>query len=159
MKRQKRSHQTFNYFSRCSGSYIVVFRSPTHKRSEMEDEMVSLREVDITNFDEAINLKRKSTLYVGGPEYVLAEAYVYRGDSTACAIYADDIMVGMVIVRDHPRESCLYSFTDIFIADDYQRKGYGQAAVEALMHRFREERLRDHVEIQVHRENEPALRI
>lgn len=121
--------------------------------------MITFREVDSTNFDEAVSLKRESTWFVGSPEYVLAEAYLYRDDSTAYAIYADGVMVGMVIVRDRPQGNYPYSFTDIFIADDYQRKGYGQAAVEALMHRFREERLCDHVEIQVHCANEPALKI
>lgn len=121
--------------------------------------MITLREVDAANFEEAVNLKRESILYVGSPEYVLAEAYIYRSDSTACAIYADDTPVGLVIVRDRPEKGYPYSFTDLIIADDHQRKGYGQAAVEAIMRMFREGRLRDEVEIQVHCQNEPALKI
>ncbi len=121
--------------------------------------MVTLREVDITNFSEVVNLKRESVQYVGSPEYVLAEAYIYRDDCTAYAIYADERAVGLVIVRDRPEEGRPYSFTGIFIADDEQRKGYGQAAVEAIMRKFREERLRADVEIQVHSQNEPALKI
>lgn len=121
--------------------------------------MVTLREVDITNFNEVVNLKRDSIQYVGGPEYILAEAYIYRNDCTAYAIYSDDTVVGLVIVRDRPEEGYPYSFTGIFIADDYQRKGYGQAAVEAIMQKFRTDRLRNVAEIQVHCKNEPALKI
>lgn len=121
--------------------------------------MVALKEVDIRNFSEIVSLQRDSFLQVGGPEYVLAEAYVYRNDCTAYGIYSGDTAVGLVILRDRPAEGAPYSFTDIFIADNFQRRGYGQAAVEAIMQKFRSERLRGEVEIQVHEGNVPALKI
>lgn len=121
--------------------------------------MVTLREVDAANFEEVVSMERESILYVGSPEYVLAEAYIYRDDSTAWAIYAGDTPVGLVILRDRPEKGYPYSFTDLIIADNHQRKGYGQAAVEAIMRKFREEGLRDDVEIQVRCQNEPALKI
>lgn len=121
--------------------------------------MITLREVDAANFNEVINLKRESFQYVGGPEHVLAEAYIYRSDSTAYAICSDGAPVGLVILRDRPEEGYPYSFTGIFIADDQQRKGFGRAAVEAVMEKFRQERLRGEVEIQVHCQNGPALKI
>lgn len=65
----------------------------------------------------------------------------------------------MVTLRDRPEKGYSYSFTDLIVADDHQRKGYGQAAVEAIMRKFREEGLCDDVEIQVHCQNEPALKI
>lgn len=121
--------------------------------------MVYLKEVGAGNFEEIVGLKRESVLYVGRPEYVLAEAYIYRSDSTAFGIYSDEIPVGLVIIRDRPEPGYPYSFTGLFIADEYQQKGLGQAAVEAIMQKFRAERLRDSVEIQVHQENTPALKI
>ncbi len=121
--------------------------------------MVALKEVDIRNFSEIVSLQRDSFLQVGEPEYVLAEAYVYRNDCTAYGIYSGDTAVGLVILRDRPAEGAPYSFTDIFIADNFQRRGYGQAAVEAIMQKFRSERLRGEVEIQVHEGNVPALKI
>lgn len=121
--------------------------------------MVALKEVDIRNFSEIVSLQRDSFLQVGGPEYVLAEAYVYRNDCTAYGIYSGDTAVGLVILRDRPAEGAPYSFTDIFIADNFQRRGYGQSAVEAIMQKFRSERLRGEVEIQVHEGNVPALKI
>ncbi len=121
--------------------------------------MVSLKEVDIYNFDGIVNLQRESVQYVGGSEYVLAEAYIYRSDSTAFGIYSGDTPVGLVIIRDRPEEGYPYSFTGLFIADNFQRKGLGQEAVEAIMQKLRAERLRDSVEIQVNESNIPARKI
>ena len=121
--------------------------------------MASLKEVDIYNFDGIVNLQRESVQYVGGPEYVLAEAYIYRSDSTAFGIYSGDTPVGLVIIRDRPEEGYPYSFTGLFIADNFQRKGLGQEAVEAIMQKLRAERLRDSVEIQVNESNIPARKI
>ncbi len=121
--------------------------------------MVILKEVDAKNFDEIVNLKRESNMFVGSPEYVLAEAYIYRSDSTAFGIYSDGTPVGLVIIRDRPEEGYPYSFTGLFIADGFQRQGLGQAAVGAIMAKFRAERLRDRVEIQVSQSNAPAVKI
>lgn len=121
--------------------------------------MITLREVDQNNFNECISLKRESNLYVGSPEYVLANAYIYRSDSTAYAIYDDETVVGLVIILVQPEQGRAYSFTELFIADDQQRKGFGQAAVEAIMRKFYDEKRSDIVEIQVHCANEPAKKI
>lgn len=88
--------------------------------------MITLREVDQYNFDDCMQLKRESSLFVGSAEYVLANAYIYRSDSTAYAIYDGQTVVGLVIVRDRPEQGSAYSFTELFIADDYQRKGLGK---------------------------------
>ncbi len=121
--------------------------------------MVVLKEVDMYNFNDIVNLQRESVQYVGAPEYVLAEAYIYRSDSTAFGIYSGDTPVGLVIIRDRPEDGYPYSFTGLFIADDFQRKGLGQEAVEAIMNKFRAEGLRDSVEIQVNQSNIPAKKI
>ena len=121
--------------------------------------MITLKEVDANNFDEIVNLKRESVQYVGRPEYVLAEAYIYRSDSAAYGIYSGEIPVGLVIIRDRPEDGYPYSFTGLFIADEYQKKGLGQEAVEAIMKKFRAEGLRSAVEIQVNQSNLPALKI
>lgn len=121
--------------------------------------MVTLCEVDQTNFDECMSLKRESCLYVGSPEYVLANAYIYRNDCTAYAICNGQTAVGLVIILDRPQQGEKYSFTELFIADDCQRRGLGQAAVEAIMQKFREERRAEIAEIQVNAANEPAIKI
>ena len=47
--------------------------------------------------------------------------------------------VGLVIIRDRPEDGYPYSFTGLFIADDFQQKGLGREAVEAIMNKFRTE--------------------
>lgn len=121
--------------------------------------MVTLKEVDMYNFNDIVNLQRESIQYVGAPEYVLAKAYIYRSDSTAFGIYSGDTPVGLVIIRDRPEEGYPYSFTELFIADGFQRKGLGGEAVEAIMKKFRAEGLRDSVEIQVNASNISAQKI
>lgn len=121
--------------------------------------MITLKEVDTNNFNDVVNLPRESVLYVGKPEYVLAEAYIYRSDSTAYGIYSEDLPVGMVIIRDRPEDGYPYSFTELFIADGFRKKGVGRKAVEAIMKKFRDDGLRDSVEIQVNQSNIPAIKI
>lgn len=122
--------------------------------------MVELREVDMTNFYDCLALKRKSSLYVGDAAYVLAEAYLFRQNSTAYLIYDGGTPAGMAILLDKPQnDDRHYSFTDLFIGDDFLGKGYGKAAVDAIIRKFRSENLRDKVEIQVHSSNEIAIKI
>ncbi len=123
------------------------------------DTTVVLKEVGADNFEEIVGLKRESVRFVGSPEYVLAEAYIYRSDSTAYGIYSGDEPVGLAVIRDRPEDGYPYSFTGLFIADGHQKKGLGQAAVEAILAKLRADGLRDEVEIQVHEKNEPALKI
>ena len=53
-------------------------------------------------------------------------------NSTAYAICDKDTIVGLVIVRDRPEaDNRYYSFTELFVADDFLGKGYGNQAVEA----------------------------
>lgn len=121
---------------------------------------VELREVDQTNFYDCLDLNRKSSLYVGDAVYVLAEAYLYRHNSTAYLIYDGETAVGMVILLDKPEEKNLcYSFTDLFIADDFLGRGYGHKAAAAIIGKFRAENLRKKVEIQVHNSNKPAKKV
>ena len=122
--------------------------------------MVELREVVQDNFYDCLALNRKSNLYVGDAAFVLAEAYLFRDFSTAYAICDGDTVVGLVILSDRPEEDdTYYSFTDLIIADDFLGRGYGNQAVDAIIHKFMEEGQRDRIEIQVHNSNQIAKRI
>lgn len=122
--------------------------------------MVELREVDQHNFYDCVALERKSTLYVGDAAFVLAQAYIFRQYSTAYAICDSDTIVGLVILLDRPEEDDgHYSFTELFIADDFLGKGYGKQAVAAIIRKFRAEGLRDEIEIQVNSSNQIAKKI
>jgi hypothetical protein len=87
--------------------------------------MISLIEVDQSNFDECTELKRKSERFVGSAAHVLAEAYVHRRNSTAYGIYENDVAVGLVILRDRPDAGQAYAFTNLFIADHIRARATG----------------------------------
>lgn len=120
--------------------------------------MIALREIDQSNFNECMNLERKSQRYVGDAPYVLAEVYIYRQHSTAYGIYNDDTMVGLVALRDRPTTQN-YSFTDLFIADNYQNKGYAKGAVKKIIEKFKAEGKADTIDLFVHETNDIALKI
>ncbi len=125
----------------------------------MADKTIKLTEVTTSNFNECISLTRKSNRFVGDGEAVLAEAYIYRDDSVAYAICCEETIIGLVIVRILPTKEFPYSFTNLFIADDYQNQGYGKKAVKGILDLFKKEKKSDLVRIQVHKSNEVALKI
>lgn len=140
------------------GSFFSIIEEIQEER--VTGRMVELREVDRTNFNDCTALERKSNLYVGDAVYILAQAYIYRQSSTAYAICDNDTIVGLVILLDRPEaDDKYYSFTELFVADDFLGKGYGNQAVEAIIRKFRAEGLRKQVEIQVHHSNQIAKKI
>lgn len=120
--------------------------------------MIILREIDQSNFNECMGLERKSQKYVGDSSYVLAEAYIYRQHSTVYGIYNDEQMVGLVTLRDRPTLQ-KYSFTDLFIADNYQNKGYAKETVKKIIEKFKIEGKADTINLCVHETNGIALKI
>lgn len=62
--------------------------------------MIELREITEDNFIDAFNLKLAPGQedYVSHPIRSLAQAYVYRKQCQPFGIYADDTMVGYVMV-------------------------------------------------------------
>ena len=120
---------------------------------------ITLQEVTPANFNECISLKRDSSRFVGDAESVLAQAYIYRNDSLAYAICLHEAIIGLVIIRVYPTELRPYAFTELFIADDFQKQGFGKQAVEVILDKFRNEKKSKLVRIQVHQDNNIAIGI
>jgi diamine N-acetyltransferase len=125
---------------------------------EIKQEIISLKEVEADNFNDCMSLERKSTMYVGSAADVLAEAYIYRKNSSAYGIYLNDSVIGLVIILEKPSAN-YYSFTDLFISDPYQGKGYGKRAMQLIIDKFKNEGLSETVEIQVHISNKTEIHI
>ncbi len=95
---------------------------------------VELRAITEDNFIDAFNLK----LALGQEEYVshpirsLAQAYVYRNQCQPFGIYAEDKMVGYVMViydYDIPE----YDIWHMMIDESMQGKGYGSKALDRVI--------------------------
>jgi len=119
---------------------------------------IRLQEIDESNLGDCESLKRESNRYVGGPLWVIANAYVHRKNSVAYAIYNDDIMVGMVILIDQGIKH-RYSFADLFIADNYQNLGFATGAANCIIEKFKFESKYSNITIFVHESNTIALHI
>lgn len=96
--------------------------------------MIELREITEDNFIDAFNLKLAPGQedYVSHPVRSLAQAYVYRKQCQPFGIYADDTMVGYVMViydYDIPE----YDIWHMMIDQSQQGKGYGSAAMDRVL--------------------------
>lgn len=92
--------------------------------------MIELKQIDENNFIDAFNLKlaKGQEEYVSHPIRSLAQAYVYRNQSTPFGIYEGETMVGYVMViydYDIPE----YDIWHMMIDEKYQGKGYGKSAM------------------------------
>ena len=86
------------------------------------------------NFVDAFNLKlaKGQEEYVSHPVRSLAQAYVYRNQCQPFGIYADEKMVGYVMViydYDVPE----YDIWHMMIDESLQGKGYGRAALNQII--------------------------
>jgi len=96
--------------------------------------MVELRKITEDNFIDAFNLKlgEGQEKYVSHPIRSLAQAYVYHEQCQPFGIYADDMMVGYVMViydYDIPE----YDIWHMMIDASMQGRGYGRAALEQVL--------------------------
>ena len=101
--------------------------------------MISLKAINEDNFIEAFNLKlaRGQEEYVSHPVRSLAQAYVYRNQCQPFGIYADEKMVGYVMViydYDVPE----YDIWHMMIDESLQGKGYGRAALNQIIEYIKE---------------------
>ena len=96
--------------------------------------MVELRPITEDNFVDAFNLRLGAGQedFVSHPVRSLAQAYVYRNQCQPCGIYADDRMVGYVLViydYDIPE----YDIWHMMVDEAEQRRGYGSEAMDRVL--------------------------
>ena len=95
---------------------------------------IRLVRIDESNFTEAFALKLKDgqERFVSHPVRSLAQAYVYYDQCCPFGIYLEDTMIGYVmVIYDYDLEE--YNIWHMMIDKEYQRKGYGQAAMEECL--------------------------
>jgi len=99
------------------------------------------------------NLKRKSKKFVGGAMWLIGLAYIHRERMGAYGIYDGETLVGLALLN----ETTCYNIGEMIIGDKFQRRGYGSAAVRAIIGHFRAEGKFPEITLAVHKSNQIAI--
>ena len=95
--------------------------------------MVKLEIVAPGNWRLGLKVSESQKRFVSDDMRLLARAYAYRESrSNAYVIYDDDVPVGMAIYYDCD-ELNAYDFSQIFIDERYQGKGFGTEATQQIL--------------------------
>lgn len=104
--------------------------------------MVELREITKENYEKCLNLNIAESQkdFVSSTAHSLAQAWVYYDTAFPFAIYADDTMVGFMMLGYYEVEG-YYTLWKFMIDEKYQNKGYGRKAlrlgIDYLVNRFK----------------------
>lgn len=92
--------------------------------------MVELRRITKENFDEVVNLKVADDQlgFVSTVAHSLAQAWLYDETAFPFAIYANNILVGFVMLGYYEKRK-QYTLWKFLIDEKYQSKGYGKKAL------------------------------
>ena len=95
--------------------------------------MIRLESVDPGNWRLGLKVSESQKRFVSDDMRLLARAYAYRESrSNAYVIYDDDVPVGMALYYDCD-ELNAYDFSQIFIDERYQGKGFGTEAAQQIL--------------------------
>lgn len=92
--------------------------------------MVTLREITKDNYEECLSLSvaENQKGFVSSTAYSLAQAWVYRDTDYPFAVYADETMVGFVMLGYYELKE-QYTLWKIMIDKEHQNRGYGREAL------------------------------
>ena len=92
-----------------------------------------LVDIDSGNWRVPLRVSKEQEAYVANIMTILARAYAYRNSrSRAFLIYEDETPVGMVLYHDEESLDA-YVFSELFIDERFQGKGYGRAATKLVL--------------------------
>ena len=96
--------------------------------------MVELREINQNNFEAVIKLSvsKCQESFVSTPVYSLAQTWIYQKTAFPFAIYADNTLVGFVMLGYYEAKK-QYTLWKFLIDKDYQNRGYGRKALELAL--------------------------
>lgn len=120
--------------------------------------MVELRLINEDNYRECLNLSVSvaNADFVDPVAWSLAEAWVFYDDSRPFAIYADDVMVGYVLMYIGEENPQIINF---MIDSRFQKRGYGVAAARLCVEYLCKEYNACKISLPVEPENIAAQRL
>ena len=99
--------------------------------------MIHLEDVTPDNWTEELKVSKEQERYVSDDMKILARAYAFRNQrSYACIICNDDEPVGMALYYDCD-ELQAYDFSQLFIDERYQGRGFGKEAAKLILDRMK----------------------
>ena len=102
--------------------------------------MIHLKEMTPENWRIPLRVSPQQEKHVANSMTLLARAYAYRHQrSVAYVVYEDELPVGMALYYDCPALNA-YDFSQLFIDERYQGKGYGKEAAQLIIDRMKQER-------------------
>ena len=101
------------------------------------------------------NLRRRGARTTGNPMWMIGLAYINREFVSAYGIYAGSAMVGLVLLN----ETTSYRIGEMIIGDRFQRRGYGTAAVRAIIKRCYVQKKFPEISLVVHKSNQIAMQM
>ena len=106
--------------------------------------MVELREITKENYEEclSLNVADSQKCFVSSNSHSLAQAWVYHDTAFPFAVYADNTMVGFIMLGYYEAKG-YYTLWKFMIDEKYQNKGYSRKAlklgIDYLVDRFQVE--------------------
>lgn len=101
--------------------------------------MIHLVDIDPGNWRLKLQVAESQKHYVANSAVMLARAYAYRDQrSRAFIIYDDETPVGMGLYYDLPEMEC-YDFSQLFIDERYQGRGYGKTATKLVLDELKQD--------------------
>ncbi len=101
--------------------------------------MIRLENINESNWRIPLSVSEAQKQFVANSSTILARAYAYReARSRAFLVVAGGIAVGMGLYHDDS-EMDAYIFSELFIDQRYQGKGYGKAATRLVLDGLRQD--------------------
>lgn len=121
--------------------------------------MIRLEHITPDNWRLGLQVSESQKKFVSDDMRLLARAYAYRASrSQAFVIYDEDTPVGMALYYDC--DSCnAYDFSQLFIDEKFQGKGYGEAAARKMLDMMKDIGTYDEVILCYKEGNEAAKRL
>jgi len=122
--------------------------------------MIRLVDIDETNFfaARALSLQEGQRRFLDSPLGIIARGFVYRDQrARVLAVTDEDIMVGLLLVKDMDEEPACYDLQQFMIDERHQGRGFGKAALGLLLDDLRQEGKYADVEVCVDKANAAAI--
>ena len=122
--------------------------------------MVEFKEITEDNYDDCLNLKVSDSqkTFVAANIYSLAQAWVFYKTAYPFAIYADDVMVGFIMMGYYKSKG-VYTIWRLMIDERFQGKGHGKAALLLAIKHLNEKYNTDEIYLSVEPDNATAEKL